>query len=114
MYIIIIFVFNNFLYFYDFRIKLLNSAIDEYASDKKNLSSNDYLTIGSPCLAKINDTYSRAKIKSFSSDENGSRATVFFVDFGQTEDVPINDIISISYELIEMLPYQVNFSFLWV
>lgn len=101
--------FSNLFLFLQFssRIKELNAAIDEYVSDVTNVQRNDDLNIGSPCLAKLNDKWSRAKIKSFFGDENGSKVTVFFVDFGQTENLPIDDIISISYDLVNMYPYQV-------
>ena len=91
----------------------LFDAIDDYASVPSNLLKHiEEPTVGSCCLAKYKNNFSRGKIIKICCGEDEFQpivlVDVFFVDFGERMSVAITDILEIPKNIIEMTPFLVT------
>lgn len=87
----------------------LNKRIDAFTAVPTNLIQLPNVTLAENCLAKINSTFSRAKIMKIFHDTDGITAEVFFVDLGEFIVLPVNELIEIPKTFITALPFQVSY-----
>lgn len=93
------------------RLKELFNKIQLYGNQNRE-SLNSTISepdIGAFCLVYYDEKYNRAIFEDFICDADKFCAKVKFIDFGDSAEVPIENILRIPDELINFLPPQVNF-----